>query len=746
MQDLIAHRQEALVIAGHESSLLLHIVAGLLNHWLGAVGRTVEARRIPKPPLLPGETLREMILAGEVQTLVLMGVNPAWTAPAGWNWNELARRVPEICQLAPYFDETTSTVQWFVPQAHPLECWGDGWTADGTWTIQQPMLQPLFHGVSELEFLQRMTGAEQVKVMETVQQTLATVSGTAGKVDEVAWRAALRNGFYAGKESQPVPVRFQTQAALHRLKQEVSAFLQRQASRWEWIFLRDPRVQDGTWANNGWLLELPDPVCQSTWSNAVFVSPQTASALNLPVQEETDSVQVSQLRLRLPTGEWVLPVVVVDGMAEGTLATWLGWGRERIGRIGQGRGVNLFPARPNLTSYRLVPEILEPAGTGLLPRTQRHHQLTGHPLAQQPVLALQRVSSETAGLSDRQVPSQASSSKVSFWKEPIRWAMVIDLDRCIGCGACIVACQAENNIPVVGPEEVLRGREMQWLRVDRYEQLPLQAEEPRWRFLPIPCQHCEKAPCELVCPVHATVHDAEGLNLMIYNRCIGARYCSNNCPYKVRRFNFFDYQRPIRSGISNKAGQGSRMKGSGLRPPAAWEKEWKELLRLRTNPEVTVRSRGVMEKCTFCLQRIERARIAQKLQALGQGEAESAGVEETVPIPACAQTCPTGAIVFGNLTDPSSKVAQLWRSERAVALLEGLGTEPRVRYLKRRWNPNPALLALGSGRGSVSKNGPGLGKQGKGEPQADGSSSPSASSALRRNESKAVRQGKSTGR
>ncbi|MGE5506765.1 MAG: 4Fe-4S binding protein, partial [Actinomycetota bacterium] len=546
----------------------------------------------PRPGLAE---LTEAMDAGQVEALVILDANPVYSAGP-----EFAARLVRLgfsLHAGPYDDETAALSAWHLPLAHPFECWGDGRAADGTVTLMQPLVRPLKAGICPQGVLATLAGRFDLDGRAMVRDTWRQLS-------DGQWTAALRTGFVAGSTPPPLD-----------LAQPRSVAVPLPAGEGVEVVVRPSvSVWDGRLANNAWLHEVGDPLTKITWDNAATLSAATAARLGIA---DGDRVRV---------GEVELPAAVVAHHADEVVGLSLGYGRRRAGRVGTGVGVDVAALAG--VDRAVVTKAAGKVEFARLQTTQRMHG--------QPLVAL--VPSRGAPVS---YASETDDSLYPPWpKTGHAWGMVIDQDLCIGCNTCVVACQAENTIPVVGRAEVARGRAMHWIRVDRY------LDGDMTHFQPVPCMHCDHAPCEIGCPVHATVHSSEGINQQVYNRCIGTRTCAVYCPYEVRRFNFLDYSHSD-----------------------------EELPRLQRNPEVTVRGRGVMEKCTYCIQRIEAARIDAEVQ--GRPLARDAVT------PACAQACPTGTIVFGDLNDPGSRVAGARGSPRNYALLPQLGTRPRTTYLAR---------------------------------------------------------------
>jgi molybdopterin-containing oxidoreductase family iron-sulfur binding subunit len=640
-RDLREHAGRGLVVAGAVQPPEVHARAAALNARLGNLGRTAV-------PITPVEAsaggraaslaeLADDIRAGRVGVLLILGGNPVYDAPADLEFGRLLREVPFTVRLGLYDDETSALSLWHVPEAHALEAWGDLRAFDGTATLVQPLLVPLYGGRSIHELVAAVAGAPGKSGYEIVRDAWKARRGDRGF--EAFWRSALHEGFVPGSAAAAEPVSLRGEPSSPAPEPEDEAGDGgRPAPSLELAFRPDPALEDGRFAPNAWLQELPRPFTKIAWDNAALVSPATARRLGL---ETGDVVRLTAEGRTVEGPVWLLP-----GQADGTVTVHLGHGRTRAGRVGTGVGFNAYPLRTSERPW-VVPGLrLSKAGRRrALATTQHHHRLEGRDHVRFAPFGRERA---------EPVPGHGPAPSMY---PPVRypgyaWGMAIDLNACFGCNACVVACQAENNVPAVGREEVLRGREMHWLRIDHY--FVGEPANPGSVFQPMLCQHCEKAPCEVVCPVAATTHSAEGLNEMTYNRCVGTRYCSNNCPWKVRRFNFFDY---------------------AARQPAG--------LRLLANPDVTIRERGVMEKCTYCVQRINRARVEAKKEgrALRDGEV----------VTACQAVCPSGAIVFGDLNRPESRVARLKASPLNYAVLAHLNTVPRTTYLARLRDPNPDL-------------------------------------------------------
>jgi MoCo/4Fe-4S cofactor protein with predicted Tat translocation signal len=661
--DLERNRGRCLVIAGRRQPAVVHALAAALNSALDNVGKTVDygapltTDANCGPDALRG--LVEEIASGSVDTLVITADNPVYGGPADFKLAQLFKRVPNVVYHGLYEDETAGICNYFVPAAHALESWGDGRSSDGVVTIVQPLIDPLWGGKTEADVLAAFLNQGSLGTHALLQRYWSSQSklpGAANASFDAVWERWLADGIVpdtgSGAEAGlTVNAQGLAQAAAPLLAREGAA----RGSGLEIAFAPDPKVFDGRFANNAWLQELPQPVTKLTWDNAVLLSPGTAEKLGF---ETGDWLSVSY-KQRSVEG----PAMIVPGHADDAITLPLGYGRERTGHIGKDVGFNASTVRTSDAPWFDRGANVSVSGSKYkFAITQDHWTMApdGRDIPPPAVAGplsevLKPGSTLNEELEDRRGPQPYVHEPHDYSKQQYKWGMAIDLNKCTGCSACVVACQSENNIPVVGKENVWRGREMQWLRIDRYFEGSV--ADPMVVNQPLACVQCETAPCEYVCPVNATVHSDEGLNEMVYNRCIGTRYCSNNCPYKVRRFNFLNY-----------IGDVSPAREMGM------------------NPDVTVRSRGVMEKCTYCVQRIERKRIETRIQgrAIADGELQTA----------CQQGCPTQAIVFGSLQDPNSKVSKASGDERRYDLLHELGTRPRTAYLARVRNFNPELAKV----------------------------------------------------
>ena len=634
----LAAAQRPVIIAGAQQSPAVHALALAMNARLGALGRSLRLREPDGLVTEPLQNLNKAIADQTVDSLILLDANPVYDAPGDLNFSETFRTVPFRLHWGPYVDETARLCHWHVPATHDLESWGDARAHDGSVGLIQPLIEPMYQGRTALQMLALLDTGQEREARGLLSDYWRDTAALSGGFD-AAWQRWLTAGVVAEARPDFVSARPLADWA-ERLPEPApdrdGLLLQ---------FRLHPTVFDGRHANNGWLQELPAPITKQTWGNAVQIAPATAARLELA---DGDVV-------RLSLGERALesPVLIVPGHPPDALSLTLGHGRTAAGRVGNGVGVNAARLRRAAAPWFTGAAAIRRTGAAEpLALTQNHHLMEGRELIRSADVATYR---QDPGFAQEPPPDK------SLYPEPSprarsalpQWGMSIDLNTCIGCNACVTACQAENNIPVVGADEVARGHEMHWIRIDRYYEG--EPDAPRMAFQPVPCMHCENAPCEYVCPVEATQHSSDGLNEMVYNRCVGTRYCSQNCPYKVRRFNWFDY--------SNQA---------ALATPAA-----------ANNPDVTVRSRGVMEKCTYCVQRIRSAEIEADISDLPLADGDV--------VTACQQTCPTQAIHFGDVADPDSAVSRAKAQPRDYGLLTHLNTRPRTTYLAGLRNPAPTL-------------------------------------------------------
>ncbi len=644
--DLQEHRR-SIVIAGDQQPPSVHALVHAINTALGNIGETVTyTSPLADETMDSVESLRELVdalNADSVALLIILDANPVYDAPADFEFAKAIRKARQAIHFGLYDDETAELCPWHIPATHYLESWSDARTYDGTAAIVQPLIAPLYEGKTVHEVLSAFIDTAPQSSYEVVRATWQEEFGE----DFVArWHAALSDGVIADSQSAAITPTLQPAAnGLARTNNEDAA----DADTFELHLAPDPSIGDGRHANNGWLQELPKPLTKLTWENALLLAPADAQRLGVA----TDDV----VRLDCNGHSVTAPVCVMPGHAEGCVTCSLGYGRTRAGRIGTGLGFNAYAFRKSNHGFILPGATLTKTGQrSELARTQKHHEIDGRNIVHQATVAEYEADPHAVLPAALHHPLPTLLPEKKY--EGFAWGMAIDLSKCMGCNACVIACQAENNVPIVGKEQVIRSREMHWLRLDLYYKG--EPDAPDAIHQPMLCQHCEMAPCEVVCPVAATTHSEEGLNEMTYNRCIGTRYCSNNCPYKVRRFNFFNYLKDD--------------------PP---------VYQLMRNPDVTVRSRGVMEKCTYCVQRINHARIDAKIVAVNDGEPPriADGTLET----ACQQACPSEAIVFGDINDPDSRVAKLKANPRNYGVVSELGTRPRTSYLVRLKNPNPRL-------------------------------------------------------
>ena len=666
-KDLQAHRGRSVVVPGDYQSAAVHAAARAINQALGNAGATVTYATGLEAPAPAGGTIADLaqaMEASQVEMLVILGGNPAFTAPADLRFAERLSKVGMAVYHGLHVDETAFLCHWNVPEAHPLETWGDARAYDGTVTITQPLIAPLYEGRSAYEVLGTFTAQPDRRTVDVVKDywtrahgggvggwTLRRADGEPFRNTDTFWRQAVHDGFIAGTaftapESQPPIATPEPRASS---PEPGTPSPEPRAPGLEIIFRPDPTVWDGRFANNGWLQELPKPLTKVTWDTTAWIAPRLA--------EERSLRNGDVITLQYRGASARMPVFIVPGHPAQSVTVFFGYGRRNAGRVGnavgQAQQFNAFLLRTSDAPWFGRGVELAKAGDNYpIASTQEHHLMEARAPAR--VATLEAYKAKPSIVHEMgHTPPRSLTLYPEHEYNGYKWGMAIDLGACTGCGACTIACVAENNIPVVGKEQVSRGREMQWIRVDHYftgEDL----DNPQSVHQPVPCMQCENAPCEVVCPVAATTHSAEGLNDMVYNRCVGTRYCSNNCPYKVRRFNFLLY--------------------------ADWDTQSYYPLR---NPDVTVRSRGVMEKCTYCVQRINHARVDSKR--------EERKIRDGEIVTACQGVCPANAIVFGDMNDAQSEVSKLKAQERNYGVLEELNTRPRTTYLAAIRNPNPEL-------------------------------------------------------
>jgi Fe-S-cluster-containing dehydrogenase component/anaerobic selenocysteine-containing dehydrogenase len=683
------NRGRVLVVVGSRQAPAVHALAHAINAALGAVGPLVSYPPVADPDELDAvgdmKALTDAMAGGQVDALFILGGNPVYDAPADLAFSEMLGKVPMSVHSSLYFDETSEKCSWHVPRAHELESWGDMQSLDGTVGLQQPLIAPLFAGRSDIELLALMARSPETKAYDAVRTTAranilaargwsscglfddngraecrdAAGNAVTAHLHEVerTWNRALATGVLRRPpNSQALPPRFGDIVAAIDARPGATHL---GPGTLEVTFAPCPKMVDGRHANNTWLQELPDPETKLVWDNAALLSAATAKELGV---ESGDVVGITVGDRSVRAGVWVVP-----GQADHSVALTLGWGRKKVGRIGNGRGFDVYPLRTaGALGFAAGAKITKVAGdTYFFAHTQGHDTTEDRPIAHQTTLVEYRQRPNFAELDSPPPRALPLWSQVDYSKGH-QWGMTVDLGACTGCSACVVACMAENNVPVVGKTEVWRGRAMHWIRIDRYysdrADLGARADAPAVIHEPLMCVHCEEAPCENVCPVNATTHGPEGLNEMAYNRCIGTRYCANNCPYKVRKFNYLNWHND------------SVWKETGGLP---------ETLQMQQNPNVTVRFRGVMEKCTYCVQRIQSEKIKAKR--------ENRDLKDGQIRTACMQTCPADAIVFGDLNDPNSTVTRMSRLDRRFGLLAEIGTRPRTTYLGKVRNLNPEM-------------------------------------------------------
>jgi molybdopterin-containing oxidoreductase family iron-sulfur binding subunit len=684
VRDLQANRGAAVVVVGPHQPAAVHALAAQINQSLGAIGTVV--RYTAPVEATAGDRVGSLVdltrdlNAGVVDTVLIFGANPVYSAPVDLNFTAALQKAKLKVHHSLIQDETTAICDWHIPSTHPLEEWGDARAFDGTVSLRQPLIAPLFDGQSTIEVLSALLGKPQGGYDLVRAQWSGGAAPTTGF--ESSWRKAVHDGLFAGSALPaivPVPLTPTLPAAAPSSGIEV-------------VFRADPTIYDGTFSNNGWLQELPKPVNKLTWDNAVIVSYNTAQELGKAVGRKLDDDERIRIDLNGRSVEGAL--FIQPGQPDDSVLVYLGYGRSSGGTIASvkgddGGGYNGYALMTQGSMIASGAVLTALGGELTLSTTQGHQPLQSDRIVDERDVVrdghLADFLRDPASLRPAFVEDEKEIAEQNLFPDEIypregnQWGMTIDMNTCIGCNACVAACVAENNIPVVGKRQVGRHREMHWIRVDRYWQGG--SENPQATWQPMMCVHCEKAPCEPVCPVAATVHSHEGLNQMIYNRCVGTRYCSNNCPYKVRRFNYLNYtdNNPQFSEASRMIVAGKEIPGP-LNTPKA---KGMQLLSMVSNPDVTVRGRGIMEKCTYCVQRINDARI----------EAKKAGrsIRDGEIVTACQQACPTQTIVFGDVDDPESVVARLRKDPRSYLVLQELQTRPRTSHLAKLRNPNPEI-------------------------------------------------------
>jgi MoCo/4Fe-4S cofactor protein with predicted Tat translocation signal len=727
-RDLMAKPGASLVIAGPTQPVAVQMLVYAINTALKNVGQTLVVRQVPRnPKTIDIAQLATEMNDGRIKQLFILGGDPVYNAPRGLvedsltklplDWSDLQKKVPSVVRLGYHEDATSKLSQWHIPLAHYLESWGDTLTARGDYLSIQPMILPLFGGLSEIELMNMLLGGPNVQGPELVQETFR-LTNPPGDFQTV-WSDFLHDGFAAHVQPNDQPAAFNAGAAT-TLPDDSSLSAAPTAESPEIVLTGSYSMDDGRYANNGWLQELPDPVTKLSWDNGASISPayakklgvETGDLLRIAINQKSAAGQQIQREL-------VIAAVVSPGHADNSVTVPLGWGREMPHFDALPYAGGDLKEKPDISAqsgfngYFLrtaaSPHVAVTGANGIesvrvtkvgcaypLSITQEHFSIEGRGLIREATLEGYRANNDFAkGIAggEEQLPHPPPSIYTHPpLTAPQQWGMSIDLNVCTGCNACVIACQAENNVPVVGKLQVAHGRIMHWLRIDRYyasrevfnQDRGQWPEHPEMVFQPMPCQHCENAPCETVCPVNATVHSEDGLNVMAYNRCVGTRFCSNNCPYKVRRFNYFDYnQRPV----------GKRKIVGALNIYEEYfapltTKGAPDTIKMQKNPNVTVRMRGVMEKCTYCVQRIQEAKIAALARA---GASPNTLIPRDSFTTACAQACPAEAIVFGDIKDSESRVSKMKQQDRNYRILDYLNVIPRTSYLARLRNPNPKM-------------------------------------------------------
>lgn len=685
-KDLVKSGKEALVLTGNRQPAAGQALVLQINQALGGLGNTLEILPDAEKPAATLADVHDALEKEEVGAFIMIGGNPLYASAGRAKLAELLEKVPDVIRLGLYYDESSKASKWQVPAAHYLESWGDVQGTDGTYAVVQPMILPLYGGLSELDLYQLLLGQEPEEAPTVVQETFKKLANPSDF--DMAWNSLLRDGFVPESAPTPVAARIDAGAAT-KLASEAKPI----TSGMELVLIGDATVGNGHYANVSWLQELPDPITKQTWGNAALMSLETAKKLG--ITKDGQMVKIS-----LPDQSVEIPAFRSPGHADNSVSVALGYGRDVIGQVGKGHGVDVYGFMTPEQEY--VVSGVQVAATGgyeELAQTQEHQSMEGRALVREAPIDYWRghqgVNAQGKGFAalmwiDSHVPPNVNIYQGPGFHAPHQWGMAIDLTTCTGCNACVIACQAENNIPVVGKEQVINGRVMHWIRNDRYfSSVEDHHDDPEMLTMPMLCQQCENAPCETVCPVNATVHNEEGLNVMAYNRCIGTRYCANNCPYKVRRFNFFDYNK---RDVYKKVDIGPIETGNLYLGPLG-EKQNVQSLEMQRNPNVTVRMRGVIEKCTFCVQRLENAKINRKVEVMKPGAvpAEELLVQPGGVKTACQQVCPTGAITFGNIADDRWEVTEQIKSDRGYKSLDYLNVRPRITYLARIRNPNPEM-------------------------------------------------------
>tara|TARA_R110000868_G_scaffold383578_9_gene650719 strand:+ start:9820 stop:12867 length:3048 start_codon:yes stop_codon:yes gene_type:complete len=669
--DLASHAGSSAVSIGFAHSSNSHAVVAAINTALNNNGSTVNYLQVPSFDNQNNKQAFADVVsgmkAGNFDAVVMIGTNPVYTTSADLDFAGALENVDEVIHFGTYKDESSKSASWHISRSHFLEAWGDGFSFGGARSVIQPQIQPLHDSLSEIELLSTIVNEDLVSGYELVQNTFKGYYSGSGF--ENRWKDILHDGVDVKEVYRKATVSLRT----------VTPSQTTSIDGIEVVIRPDASIYDGRFANLGWLQELPDPMTKITWDNVALMSPATATSLGV---ENEGLVNVAVNGKSITIAAWIQP-----GHADDSITLNVGYGREGIGRVADKGiessqlfdpsenygGVNIYPLHTSLFASGAVSVT---KGTYKIACVQDHHSLEGRDMYRQATLEKYKNTPEYASFAyvhKYAVPGMKEAAElgedqpISLFDEQTysadepQWGMAIDLNSCFGCGVCVIACQSENNIPVIGKREVSRGREMHWIRNDRYYMGD--EHNPQAVHQPVPCMHCELAPCEQVCPVAATTHSDDGMNQMTYNRCIGTRYCANNCPFKVRRFNFFNYPKEYLT--------------SGEDP---------DIIQMAMNPEVTVRFRGVMEKCTYCVQRVNRAKIDSKIKTKSPKPADGSVVT------ACQQACPADAIYFGDLTDNNSVVAKMKHNERNYLMLEELNVRPRTSYIAKLTNPNPVLV------------------------------------------------------
>jgi molybdopterin-containing oxidoreductase family iron-sulfur binding subunit len=726
VNDLVAKSGASLVLAGPDQPVVVQLLVYAMNVALKNLGHTLVVREFPSDRRTNSILqLASDIAAGRIEHLFILGGDPVYNAPRALtpdlvtsqllDWADLQKKVANVVRVGYYEDATSALSKWHVPAAHFLESWGDAMTERSGYLAIQPMILPLFGGLSDIEVMNSVLAGPKSEGPELVQETFRSTNPPGDFA--TAWSLFLRDGFAAHVTANEKSPAFNPNAAASVARNLWTSVAAPSLKSPEIVLVPSYAMDNGRYINNGWLQELPDPITKLTWDNAAQMSPAFARHLEVETGDliriaVTDQRTFRDKRIAVTdqrtfqnkpiVRELVIAAFVQPGHADNSITIPLGYGRTHTGPVGEESGFNGYLLRTPSNPHYILEDGQAVASVKVtkvgqkypLSITQDHWSIEGRGLVREATLERYRADNEFVKKLEGEEVSQPLPSLYSHppLEAEQQWGMAVDLNVCTGCSACVVACQSENNIPIVGKLQVSHGRAMHWIRIDRYYASHKEfnqdngdwPEDPEIVHEPMMCQHCENAPCETVCPVNATVHSEDGLNVMAYNRCVGTRYCANNCPFKVRRFNFFDYnQRPV--GKKKIAGQFSIYK-EYFAPLTT--KGAPDTVKLQKNPNVTVRMRGVMEKCTFCVQRIEEAKIAAHVRA---GASNNTRIPRDSFTTACAQACPTEAIVFGDIKDPESRVSKMKQQDRNYRLLNYLNVNTRTSYLARIRNPNPKM-------------------------------------------------------